>query len=101
MKTIYTDTEGDIEIVHFKRIEFRKNVGDFFPQGQSKLSLIMRCLYQAGVRKARFDCTSFVPFWLARGWGGGGGGTPLYKPCRFVPPQRVWMNTGIDFPILV
>ena len=35
--------------------------------------------------------------------GGGGGGTPLYKPCRYVPPQRVGflrlfgLRTGIDF----
>ena len=32
----------------------------------------------------------------------GGGGTPLYKLCRYVPPQRVWflgrfgLKTGID-----
>ena len=35
--------------------------------------------------------------------GGGGGGTPLYKLYRYVPPQRVWffscfgLKTGIDF----
>ena len=34
---------------------------------------------------------------------GGGGGTPLYKPYRHVPPQRVGLlglfglKTGIDF----
>jgi len=34
---------------------------------------------------------------------GGGGGTPLYKVYRYVPPQRVWflsrfgLKTGIDF----
>ena len=34
---------------------------------------------------------------------GGGGGTPLYKLYRYVPPQRVWflsrfgLKTGIDF----
>ena len=36
----------------------------------------------------------------AGGLGGrGGGGTPLYKPCRYVPPQRVgfFLKTGIDF----
>ena len=29
----------------------------------------------------------------------GGGGTPLYKPCRYVPPQRVgfFLKTGVDF----
>ena len=37
---------------------------------------------------------------LARG---GGGGTPLYKVYRYVPPQRVWflsrfgLKMGIDF----
>ena len=101
---VNTDTEGDIESVRVNRVEFRENVGAFFPQGQSKLSVIMRCLYKEGVRKARFDCTSCIPFWLARGRGSG---TPLYKPCRFVPPQRVWilgrfgLNTGVDFPTLV
>ena len=34
---------------------------------------------------------------------GGGGGTPLYKVYRYVPPQGVWflsrlgLKTGIDF----
>ena len=34
---------------------------------------------------------------------GGGGGTPLYKPYRYVPPQTVWflglfgLKTGIHF----
>ena len=41
------DTEGTIESVHIKRVEFRENVRAFFPQGQSKLS---------GVRKAGIDC---------------------------------------------
>jgi len=33
----------------------------------------------------------------------GGGGTPLYKVDKYVPPQRVWflsrfgLKTGIDF----
>ena len=33
----------------------------------------------------------------------GGGGTPLYYPYRYVPPQRVWfwppfgLKTGTDF----
>ena len=41
--------------------------------------------------------------YLPLGPGGGGGGTPLYKVYRYVPPQRVWflsrfgLKTGIDF----
>ena len=37
------------------------------------------------------------------GKGGGGGVTPLYKPYRHVPPQRVWclrrfsLKTAIHF----
>ena len=44
-------------------------------------------------------CISFL------GVGGGGGGTPLYKLHRYVPPQRVWffscfrLKTGIDFKL--
>ena len=40
--------------------------------------------------------TDFLPF-------SPGGGTPLYKLYRYVPPQRVWfltrfgLKTGIDF----
>ena len=43
---------------------------------------------------------------LGRGWGGGGEGgrgTPLYKPFRYVPSQRVWflglfgLKMGIHF----
>ena len=28
-----------------------------------------------------------------------GGGTLLYKPCRYVPPQRLgfFLKTGVDF----
>ena len=44
------DTEGVLEIVRFKRVEFKENVRAFFPLEQSKLSVIMRC--------PGFDCTS-------------------------------------------
>ena len=33
----------------------------------------------------------------------GGGGTPLYRPYKYVPPKRVWvlcrfgLKTGVDF----
>ena len=53
---VNTDTEGAMESVRFKRVEFRENVRAFFPQGQSKLSVIMRCRYKAGVNKVGFDC---------------------------------------------
>ena len=49
------DTEGVIESVHINllsalsEVEFRENVRAFFPQGQSKLSVTMRC-------KAGLDC---------------------------------------------
>ena len=42
---------------------------------------------------------SFIP---PRG-GGGGRGTPLYRPYKYVPPKRVWvlprfgLKTGVDF----
>jgi len=41
---VNTDTEGAIESVRIKQVEFIENVRAFFPQGQSKLSIIM-CLY--------------------------------------------------------
>ena len=60
--SVNTDTEGAIESiringrgVRIKRVEFRGSVSAFFPQGRSKLSLIMRCPHSAGVRKAGFD----------------------------------------------
>ena len=43
-----------------KRIEFRENLSAFFPQGQSKMSVIMRCLHKAGVHKVAFDCTTKI-----------------------------------------
>ena len=43
--------------VDIKQVEFRENVRAFCPQGQSKLSIIMMCRYEAGVCKAGFDCT--------------------------------------------
>ena len=42
---VNTDTEEAISGVRIKRVEFRENVGAFFPQGQSKLSVITRCPY--------------------------------------------------------
>ena len=42
-QTQLIDTEGAIESVRIKRVEFREKVRVFFPQGQSKLSVITRC----------------------------------------------------------
>ena len=42
---VNTDTEEAMLGVRIKRVEFRENVGAFFPQGQSKLSVITRCPY--------------------------------------------------------
>ena len=53
------DTEGTIECVRIKRVEFRGNVRPFIPRGQSKLS-VMRGPYYAIVQKAGFDCNSVV-----------------------------------------
>ena len=35
---VNTDTEGNIESVRIKRVEFRKNARAFLPQGQSNCS---------------------------------------------------------------
>ena len=47
---------GAIESVRITRVEFRENISVYFPQGQSKLSVIMRRPNQAGVCKVGFDC---------------------------------------------
>ena len=36
----------------FIRVEFREKVRAFFSQGQTKLSVTMKCPYYAGVRRA-------------------------------------------------
>ena len=41
--------------VRIKRVEFRDNDRGFL-QGQRKLSVITKCPYKAGIRKAGFDC---------------------------------------------
>ena len=38
LRLVSADTEGAIESVRIKRIEFRENVRAFFPQGQTKLA---------------------------------------------------------------
>ena len=42
---VNTDTEEAILGVRIKWVELRENVRAFFAQGQSKLSVIMRCPY--------------------------------------------------------
>ena len=49
-KPVKMDTEGAMESVRIKRVEFRENARAFFSQRQSKLSVIMRGPYEAGVR---------------------------------------------------
>ena len=49
LNLVNTDAEGPIESVRIKRVEFRENVWAFFPQGQSKLSVIMRCLFKSWI----------------------------------------------------
>ena len=45
------------KLQHLESVEFRDNVMAFLPQGQRKLSVIMKCPYYAGIRKAGLDCT--------------------------------------------
>ena len=49
---VNTDTGGGgaTESVRIKQVEWGENVRAFFPQEQSKLSVIMRCLYKMVVR---------------------------------------------------
>ena len=44
-----TDTEGAIQNVCINWVKFGENVGAFFSQEQSKLFVIVRCLYLFGV----------------------------------------------------
>ena len=48
---------GAIESVHIKWVEFIENLRAFFPQGQRKLSVIIRCPKWVSVCKVGFDCT--------------------------------------------
>ena len=49
--SVNMDTEGAIESVRIKLVEFRENaVGAFFPQGQGKLAVIMS-LYMANLER--------------------------------------------------
>ena len=61
-------------------------------------------LYQANMDK--LDACKYKPhalIFLGKSENPGGGGTPLYKPYRYVPPQRVGflrrfgLQTGIHF----
>lgn len=66
---------GAIESVHIKWVEFIENLRAFFPQGQRKLSVIIRCPRWVSVCKVWFDCTVGRAFltlgiWVGRGGGG-------------------------------
>ena len=54
---VNTETEGAIESACIKQVEFREYGRIFFPHRQRKLSVIMRCPYQAAVHNAGSDCT--------------------------------------------
>ena len=62
------DTEEAIESVHINGVptlsglNLEKILSSFFPQGQSKLSVVIWCPYLAGVCKAGFNCNA-VGFW--------------------------------------
>jgi len=43
--SVNTDTGGAKENVQIKWVDLTENLTAFFPQVQSKLSVIMRCLY--------------------------------------------------------
>ena len=47
---VNTDTGGATESVCIKQVEWGENVRAFFPQGQSELSVIMRCPYKMIIR---------------------------------------------------
>ena len=57
------------------------------------------CLHYSG-QKVWIIC-----LWVGGRGGGGVGGTPLYKPYRYVPPQRVGflrlfsLKTGTEFAL--
>jgi len=71
---VTTDNEGAMESVCIKCAQFKENVWVFLPQGQSKLSIIMRCLYKVGVQKAGFVCGSLQhgPVFSPGSWEGQG-----------------------------
>ena len=45
LTSFYTDTEEAIKSVRIYQVELRENLRALFPQGQSKLSVIMRRQY--------------------------------------------------------
>ena len=55
---VNTETERTTESVCIKQVEFREYVRIFFPQGQRKLSVIMRYSYKAGLTVHVWICES-------------------------------------------
>ena len=51
------DNDGTCHGVRIERVNFRENIRPFFSWGQTKLPAVYGCPYQAGVRRARFNCT--------------------------------------------
>ena len=55
-----TDIKGTQQIVHTKEVSLLHMTFGLFKSGPSELSVIERCLYYRGVRRARFDCICFA-----------------------------------------
>ena len=51
------DNDGTCHGVRIERVNFRENIRPFFSWGLTKLFAVYGCPYQAGVRRARFNCT--------------------------------------------
>ena len=68
---------GAIESVHIKWVEFIENRRAFFPQGQRKLSVIIRCPKWVSLCKVGFDCTVGRGIFNFRDLGGAGVGAQL------------------------
>ena len=84
-----------VQIVQWYRTTYpvTEQVGTAFKLGQRMKHLLTFSMRRAYNRNKKTDSKRATP----------GGGTPLYKLCRYVPPQSVWFlsrfgpKTGIDF----
>lgn len=81
---------GTIESVHIKWVEFIENLRAFFPQGQRKLSVIIRCPKWVSVCKVGFDCTVGQAFLTLGIWVGRGGGRLIDR--RYLKERGVYCH---------